>query len=112
MLDLVGLDVPAGIEGRSQRAVLLDGAPAVRERIIGRVTQLRSDDDPMGRPAEGDWLRAGRWFFQWRPDAGAEGLFDLVADPAGDANRLAAHPELAERFAARTRDWRRRQAGR
>lgn len=106
ILDFAGLEVPKDIYGQTYRSVLEGKAEGVRESVIGRVTQLRSEADMMGRRAEGYWLRRDNWFFQWNLTDKTQFLFDIATDPENNQDVAADHPKLVEGFVQEINSWR------
>lgn len=108
ILDLIGAEIPDDLWGKSYKPVILDGEKGGRDVVIGRITQLRSDTDAMGRQAEGYWLRSPEWFFKWNVTDKKKALFDMKKDPNNDTDVLPEHPDLEKEFTARIEDWKRR----
>ena len=105
ILDLIGAKVPDNIEGKSYKSVILGDEKGKREVIIGKITQLRSDTDAMGRKAEGYWLRSPKWFFKWNVTDDKKELFDMEKDPNNDKDVLGNNPDVEKEFVAKIEDW-------
>ena len=105
ILDYAGAPIPAGLPGRSLRPVIDGDTASLRDVLVGRVTGLRSDDDVMGRQAEGFYARTPAWHFIWYKDDGLVALYDMVRDPEGDEDVAASHPEKVEAFMEEIDRW-------
>jgi len=80
LLALAGVPIPASADGRNLAPTLRD--PARRTRDV-----LHFEHAPIYSPEQGfQALTDGRWKYIWRPAAGREQLFDLVADPREERN--------------------------
>jgi arylsulfatase A-like enzyme len=109
LLDLLGFQKPAGLEGTSVLPRLeAAGGPAAP--VFAEAAK------PTGGPEQdlGDlWLnerkarcvREGRWKLVSTPWLDLEELFDVEADPGETSDRLADHPEVAERFRTALTAW-------
>ncbi len=105
ILDYAGVPQPDGLPGHSLRPVIEGGKAALRDALIGRVTGLRSDDNVMGRRAEGYYVRTRRWHFIWYKDDDRMALYDMISDPQANNDVAADHPELAGRFLGMIDEW-------
>ena len=106
VLDYLGLDAPDGIFGTSYKNVLTNQSGEPRSEIVGRTTQLRSEEDMMGRKAKAYWIRQDHWFLSWDTESGEKRLYDVQRDPREDSNLASEHPELVEDLVARIQAWR------
>lgn len=106
ILDLVGVKAPAELLGYSLLP-LLKGAGNIEERteMIGYSNNRRSDDDPMGSPAEGYSVRTHRWHFFWYADTGEMLLYDVTSDPRGEIDLSQDRPELVAEFKMKIAHW-------
>ncbi|MBX2819145.1 MAG: sulfatase-like hydrolase/transferase [Rhodothermaceae bacterium] len=102
-LDIEGLD---GIFGTSYKEVLKNQSGEPRSEIVGRATQLRSEDDMMGRKAKVYWIRQDEWFLNWDTETGEKQLFNVQNDPREDTNVASQHPERVDALTARIESWR------
>jgi arylsulfatase A-like enzyme len=75
MLELAGLEAPAGVDGASLVPILRGEAERVREWIHGEHSPCYS------RRQAYHMLTDGRMKYVWRPTGGQEQLFDLERDP-------------------------------
>ncbi|SDS48349.1 arylsulfatase [Actinopolymorpha singaporensis] len=83
LLDCAGLDIPAGVEGRSVLG-LARGEPVPNWRPY-----LHGEHALLGQSLQ--WLTDGRQKYVWMSGTGAEQLFDLVDDPR-ECHNLAPDP--------------------
>lgn len=99
ILDVVGLDVPDGLPGRSLKP-LLTGESAYEERteLIGYTDNQRVATDPMGKRSEGWAVRTHRWHFWYYPVEGVMRLYDVVNDPRGTRDLSGQYPDLVDQF--------------
>ncbi len=96
LLELAAVERPASVDGHSLAAVLRD------PQAPGR-PWLHFEHAPIYSPAQGfQALTDGRFKYIWRPQSGAEQLFDLAADPREerDLAAVAAHRATLERWRA------------
>ncbi len=107
VLDLVGVDAPADLRGRSLKPLLEGNRDRLNERseLIGYSDNRRVRDAMMGAPAEGYYLRTHRWHFLWYADADEMRLYDVTVDPRGTRDLAAARPDLVSRFKRRILAW-------
>jgi arylsulfatase A-like enzyme len=97
LLDLVGLPVPAGVDGRSLAPLLRGEAATWRPWLHGEHAPCYSQEQA------NHFLTDGHHKYIWRPLDGSEQLFDLEADP-GERRNLAAEAAHAPLVAT----WRQR----
>ena len=69
-----------------------------RNIIMGKVTQMRSEEDMMGKKIEAYWARTDDWFFKWNLTTKTIGLYDMNKDPQNNNNLADTHPEMIEGF--------------
>ncbi|MBO6573841.1 MAG: sulfatase-like hydrolase/transferase [Rhodothermales bacterium] len=105
LLDYAGVDIPNGLPGQSLRPLIEGREFDSRQALIGRITQTRSDDDPMGQRTRGYYYRDQRWHFMWWRDLGREELYDMVADPEAEQDVAAEHAALITRFKGAIEAW-------
>jgi len=112
LLDYIGLDVPEDYFGQSYKDVLSNPAShSGRNRLIGNITQMRSEEDMMGKKIEGYWLRDQKWFFKWNKTTGTIGLFDMENDVRNDNDLSGEHPDLVTEFQQAIDNWIAKRAG-
>ena len=105
LLDYAGLTAPEALPGFSLRPVIEGTASAKRAHLIGHITQLRAEDDVMGRNAEGYYLRTPRWHFMWYITDETMALYDMQNDPEATQNVISEHPDLADQFMQAIETW-------
>jgi arylsulfatase A-like enzyme len=112
LLELAGVALPAGTEGRSMVGALLgSGAPPAPRTLVFETHMGRGE--LAAAPSEWDrWaVREGDWkLVRNAPGAPAE-LYDLAVDPGETEDVAARHPEVSDGLAAHYAAWR-RQVGR
>jgi len=107
LLDLLGLEAPGWMRGRSLLP-LVEGAP--------RGPGSESLDEPAAFAVMGAFIRSvrtARWLYIENDMPGrklmfpiaARELYDLEADPRNQTNVVARHPEVAARLQRRLRSW-------
>ncbi|MEX0885334.1 MAG: arylsulfatase [Phycisphaeraceae bacterium] len=96
-LELAGVEIPEGVDGKSLVGALRGEGGRVREVLHGEHATQYS------REQANHYLTDGRWKYIWRPLTGEEQLFDLEADPHESVD-LAAGAEAE----ARVQPWRER----
>jgi arylsulfatase A-like enzyme len=105
LMELCGCQTPASpyeLQGRSLAGTLLDGRPTGRDYSVSENWSQAAVITE--RYKLGEWLAprdAGHADFREWGDM----LFDLEADPFETRNLIAELPEVAERLAARLREW-------
>ena len=110
LLDYAGLEPPTDLPGRSLRTIIEGSDGPERKHLIGHVTQLRSSDDVMGKPADGYYLRTQRWHFTWDVSEHVMRLYDMEANPEATENVIEEHPLVARRFQRAIHTWKARIA--
>ncbi len=99
ILDIVGIDAPGELPGRSLKPLLTgEGDYEERVEMIGYTDNKRSPDDPMGVRSEGWAVRTHEWHFWYYPNLGDMRLYDVVNDPRGTVDVSAEHPDLVDQF--------------
>jgi lipoteichoic acid synthase len=89
VLDLVGLDVPVGVQGRS----LFDPSRPPRVYFFQNKSYLLFG------------LRSGNWKYIYNSVTGKEQLFDLKGDPQEQTNVAGENPSLTHEFRERIAAW-------
>src|SRR5690606_32094075 len=92
LLDLVGLERPAGQNGHSLAGVILDGA-APPDRMV--LAELIADRNITRNLVAGF---AGTWHVIWDLDANTYELYDLAADPGNQRDLARDEPERLARM--------------
>jgi len=105
ILDYIDVEVPEGYFGKSYKALVEDTNKTDRDIIIGKATQMRSEDDMMGMKIEAYWARTKDWFFQWNLTTGTIGLFDMNKDPRNNNNLAEATPKKVKEFQQKIENW-------
>jgi choline-sulfatase len=89
LLDLVGLDRPAGQNGHSLAATVVDGAPPPDRTILSELISIRQEPRSLRAAYHGDWK------LLWDQDANTYELFSLADDPLDQHNVIDEHPDVA-----------------
>ena len=105
ILDYIGVDVPKNYFGRSYKSLVEDINKRDREVIIGKATQMRSEEDMMGMKIEAYWARTDDWFFQWNLTLETIALFDMNKDPRNDNNLAEVNPDIVKDFQQKIETW-------
>ena len=84
LCELLGLEIPPGVEGRSLVPILRGGRAQVRDALFSAYLDVQRA------------VRDERWKLIEYPQAGVTQLFDLARDP-DELHDLGGDPELAER---------------
>ena len=98
ILDLVGLNIPDKYFGHSLLETIIGKPNNCRDLIIGNITTHRDEENVMGRPVEGYWVRDMDHFFRWNATDSIMGLYDMRKDPFNDQNLLLNDPGRAEYY--------------
>ena len=109
ILDYVNIEIPENYFGISYKNLIEDTNMRVRSIIIGKATQMRSEEDMMGMKIEAYWARNKDWFFQWNLTLETEALFDMNNDPNNDHNLAKEHTELVKEFKMEIEAWKNSQ---
>jgi len=110
ILDYINVEIPKNYFGKSYKALIKDTNKTDRDIIIGKATQMRSEEDMMGMKIEAYWARTDDWFFQWNLTTSTISLFDMNTDPRNDYNLAEANPELVEDFQSKIEAWKQGRA--
>ncbi len=105
ILDYLGIDLPDDYHGRSYRQAINGNLFKPRKEIIGKVNQIRSEEDMMGKKVEAYWIRNEDWFFSWNLTLDKVSLFDMNADPLNNLNLSKNNVEIVDEFKNRILDW-------
>ncbi len=111
ILDYLDIDLPEDFFGKSYKALIEDPNKTDRNIIIGKVTQMRSEEDMMGKKIEAYWARTDDWFFKWNLTTKTIGLYDMNNDAQNNSNLTEKHPEIVEDFKAKIEIWKQERAG-
>lgn len=84
LLEAAGIDIPAGIEGRSVLSLCRGEQPAWREDLHGEHSKGQMSNH---------WMTDGREMYIWYSQTGEEQLFDLQADLSNTRDLAQAQPE-------------------
>jgi len=91
ILDVCGIPLPDGIDGRSVLTAIMDGAPH-RDRLISQMT-FRELPDKVSRAAKRSIWVPGQWLLVHDAQETTLQVFDLEADPKGLTDVAASRPE-------------------
>jgi len=105
ILDYLDIDIPDNYFGRSYKTLIEDVSKKDRDIIIGKATQMRSEDDMMGMKIEAYWARTENWFFQWNLTLDTIALFDMKSDPKNNVNLAKNHSNTVEDFKTKIETW-------
>lgn len=105
ILDYLDIEIPESYFGKSYKSLVEDTSKSDRKIIIGRATQMRSEEDMMGMKIEAYWARTKDWFFQWNLTLETVALFDMNNDPRNNVNLAEVHPQVIEDFKAQVEVW-------
>ena len=105
ILDYIDVEVPEDYFGRSYKTLVEDINKTDRDIIIGKATQMRSEEDMMGMKIEAYWARTNDWFFQWNLTTETIALFDMKDDPRNDNNLADANPDKVKEFQQKIESW-------
>ena len=103
VLDILGQDVPAVVQGQSLLPRMRDRSMAGREFVVSTVPfvdsgePVRSVDNlrRMVRASQVTTVTAGRWSLLFSMDEGMSELFDLDADPTQETSVIVANVETS-----------------
>ncbi len=110
ILDYVNLDVPIDYHGRSYRQAIQGKSFNPRTEIIGKVNQIRSEEDMMGKKVEAYWLRNKDWFFKWNLTLDETALFDMNKDPNNDHNLSGDNNDIVNEFKKSIHKWKEKRS--
>lgn len=105
ILDYLELEIPNDFFGKSYKSIINNPSKTDRDIIIGRATQMRSEEDMMGMAIEAYWARDKDWFFQWNLTLETIALFDMETDANNDHNIALDKPEIVEDFKKEIERW-------
>lgn len=105
ILDLIDAEIPKDYFGKSYKTNIEGNRSISRTEIIGNISQMRSEEDMLGKKVEGYWIRSGQWFYSWNLTTETERLFDIVNDPNSDHNLIEDHPEIASKLQLQLSEW-------
>jgi arylsulfatase A-like enzyme len=105
ILDYLDIPVPEDFFGKSYRPIVDGKAKTDRDIIMGRATQMRSEEDMMGMKIEAYWARTNDWFFKWNLTTETIGLYDMKNDPRNDNNLATANPKIVSDFQNKMMAW-------
>ena len=105
ILDYLDMDTPEDYFGKSYKALIEDTSLSDRDIIVGKATQMRSEEDMMGMKIEAYWARTEDWFFQWNLTLDTITLFDMNTDANNDHNLAERHPNIIQDFKTKVENW-------
>ena len=105
ILDFINVETPKDYFGKSYKTLIEDTSKTDREIIIGKATQMRSEEDMMGMKIEAYWARTNDWFFKWNLTTETIGLYDMDKDPRNDNNLASLNPEIVDDFKQKIELW-------
>jgi len=101
LLDYAGVEIPEYLPGVSLRPEIEGRGSIQRDALIGRVRQMRSEVDPMGKRQTGYYVRTRQWHFT--STEGEIRLFNVEENPFEDVS--GDYPELIPGFLEKIEDW-------
>ena len=110
ILDMLGLSFKAPF-GKSLMPLISGKTDSHREAIVGRSTQMRSEEDYMGMKIDANWVRTPSYFYKINRTTGTEALYDLEKDPRNDQDIKENHPDALERMTSLIVQWRKEMEG-
>ena len=104
-MDYLEIPIPDGYHGQSYRRAINGKLFNSRKEIIGKVNQIRSEEDMMGKKVEAYWLRNKDWFFSWNLTLDEVSLFNMNDDPLNNLNISNENIEIVNEFKNRILHW-------
>lgn len=105
ILDYLEIEIPENYHGQSYRGAIDGKMINVRKEIIGKVNQIRSEEDMMGKKVEAYWIRNENWFFSWNLSLDEVRLFNMNNDPLNNLDLSSDNVELIDKFKNKILDW-------
>ncbi|MDJ0847616.1 MAG: sulfatase-like hydrolase/transferase [Myxococcota bacterium] len=112
LLDYAGAAAPEGRSGRSLRAVIQEGAPWSRERIVGSQVAPRIEDAPAaarsnapGTLPRAFFVRDREWWYVWYPHRSTEELYSVRDDLRAARDLSRAHGWRVREMRRHARRW-------
>ena len=93
-------------DSRSLLPVIQKEARNPREEIFGKVGQMRSEEDMMGKKVQAYWIRSGDWFYSTNLTTNENYLFDVRKDPQNNKDLKEGNQELVNSFENKISEWR------
>ena len=110
ILDFIGVTTPENYFGQSYVSVIEGKSTNSREAIIGNITQVRSEEDMMGKKLEGYWVRTPKWFMNWNMNNGEKALFDMTVDAQNNFNIQLENLEVVDQLTSEISIWKSERA--
>ncbi len=105
ILDLVGIDIPEELPGKSLLPLFSGESIEERTHLIGYTDNQRSEDHVMGAIAEKYYVRTRRWHFMYSATTGEKALYDVTTDYAAKHDRIEDYAHLVPGFMDRIEAW-------
>ena len=105
IMDYLNIPLPKDIYGRSYRKIIKGQSINIRNEIIGKINQIRSEQNMMGEKTEVYWLRNKNWFFNWNPLTKHIELYNMANDPFNNINVSYKYPGLVKEFKMKISKW-------
>ncbi len=106
ILDYLNITPSERLYGQSYKNVIDDNSNEARSEIIGRATQIRSEEDMMGRSVEGYWFRNEDWFFKWNLTTREIALYDMKRDSLNNNNVASQNQATVNSLTSKINKWR------
>ncbi|MBK1878712.1 sulfatase family protein [Pelagicoccus mobilis] len=106
ILDIVGLENPEELPGRSLKPLLRGDSYDERTELIGYTDNQRSETSVMGEIAEKYYVRTHRWHFMYSATSGEKELYDVTVDYQAKRNLVEDYDHLVPGFMEKVEAWR------
>lgn len=105
IMDYLNIPLPKDIYGRSYKQIIKGQSTNTRNEIIGKINQIRSEQNMMGEKTEVYWLRYKNWFFNWNPVTKHNELYNMANDPFNNINVSYKYPALVKELKMKIYKW-------
>ena len=105
ILDFLGKEYQSEPYGVSLTSTIQGKEDNLRDKIIGKVHKLRSEEDYMGMDVDAYWMRSGKWYYVWNKTFQTKTLYDLDNDLNCDKDLAKKHPEIVKEYTKDIEAW-------